>query len=87
MALETEIAFFDKQKPELVEKYLGRFVLIRDSELIGVFNTIQEAIAAGARQFGLSSFLVREVKLEAEAELFIPALSLGLLNANSTRPV
>lgn len=85
--LETERKFFDEHKAEFVEKYLERFVLVKDDELIGVFNTIEEAISEGARQFGLSSFLVRQVSNELESEIYIPALSLGLLNADSTRSV
>jgi hypothetical protein len=85
--LESEQKYFDEHKDELVEKYLDRFVLIKGEELVGVFNTVEEAISEGARRFGLSSFMVRQVSKEAEAEVYIPALSLGLLNANSTRSI
>ena len=85
--LEREIAYYNEHRDELIEKHLGRFVLVKDESLIGVFNTIEQAISEGARRYGLSSFLVREVTRETEKEVFIPALSLGILNADSTRPV
>ncbi|MEJ7624212.1 MAG: hypothetical protein WKF34_09485 [Pyrinomonadaceae bacterium] len=85
--LEKERRFFEKKKTELVDEHLGQFVLIRESKLIGIFNTIEEALAEGARQFGLSPFLVRQITNSAKAEINIPALALGILNANSTRPI
>ena len=85
--LEKEREYFDKHKDEFVAEHLGKFVLIKDNKLVGVFSTIDEALSEGARQFGLTSFLVREITTAPPQEVNIPALSLGILNANSTRPV
>jgi len=85
--LDKERKLYKKKHSELVKTSLGKFVLIKGEELIGVFNTIEEAISEGARRFGLQSFLVREIKHEIETTVNIPALSLGILSANSTRPV
>ena len=85
--LEKERKFFDKNKAKLVAEHVGKFVLVKDSILIGVFNTIEEAISEGARRFGLQSFLVRQVNEAPTPEINIPALTLGILNANSTRPI
>lgn len=87
MMLEKERKFFDRKKAEFIGDHLGRFVLIREDKLVGVFNTIEEAMSEGARRFGLSPFLVRQVSNLVENEINIPALSLGILNANSTRPI
>lgn len=85
--LEKERKFFDRKKAELIDEHLGKFVLIKENELVGVFNTIEETLSEGARRFGLSPFLVRQVNNSVENEINIPALSLGILNANSTRPI
>ena len=57
--LDTERQYFDEHREELLREYPGKFVLIKGQEVIGAFDTIQEALAAGAQQFGLSEFLVR----------------------------
>lgn len=85
--LEKERKFFDRKKAELIAEHLGKFVLVKENKLVGVFNTIEEAMSEGARQFGLSTFLVRQVSNSVENEINIPALSLGILNANSTRSI
>ena len=83
--LEKEREYFKKQRDEWLSRHAGKFVLIKGEELIGVFDTQQEALTEGARRFGTASFLVRQVE-ESEQLVYIPALTLGILRANSTHP-
>ena len=85
--LETEREFFDQIRGQLFSDHSGKFVLIKGSELIGAFATIEEAVTEGARRFGLEPFLVRQVVQNVESDVNIPALELGILSANTTRPV
>ena len=85
--LDKERKFYREKHDELVKTSFGKFVLIKGEEIIGVFNTIEEALSEGARRFGLQSFLVREIRQEVEATIDIPALSLGIISADSTHPV
>ena len=85
--LETERQFFSEHLAELLSQHGEKFVVVKDDELIGAFNTIEDALAEGARRFGLTPFLVRQVTATAEKEINIPALTLGILRADSSRPV
>ncbi len=85
--LEQERKYFDRKRREFVSQHLGKFVLIKGNKLVGSFNTVEEALAEGARQFGLEPFLVRQISKNGEHDLNIPALTLGILNAHSTRSV
>jgi hypothetical protein len=85
--LEKERQYFSDHFQELVDQHLGKFVLIKDDHLIGAFNTIEEALTEGARQFALEPFLVRQVTTVGEKEINIPALTLGILRADSSRPI
>lgn len=82
--LDAERAYFERNQSELEAHHYGRIVLIKDEELIGAFNTIQEALAEGTKRFGLTPFLVRQVGLPVNA-VSIPALTLGILHADPTR--
>ncbi len=82
--LDQELRFYQENKAMLLSQYNGKFIVIKGQELIGSFDTINDALAEGARRFGLESFLVRRVQ-ERQEEIRVPALTLGLLNANSTR--
>jgi hypothetical protein len=83
--LEQERKFFREHRAEWEKTYAGKFVLVKGEALVGTFDAADTAVSEGIRKFGTESFLVRNVG-EKEEEIRIPALMLGLLNANSTLP-
>jgi hypothetical protein len=79
--LERERAFYVAHEAEWATAHPGRFVVVKGESLLGAFDSIEEALAAGAATFGLESFLVRKLG-EKQTEVNIPALTLGLLRAD-----
>jgi hypothetical protein len=59
--IQTEIAGYEQMRAELESKYLGRWVLVHDRKLIGVYDTFQAAAEAAVRAFGRDSCLIRQV--------------------------
>jgi hypothetical protein len=59
--LEREIETYEQHKEELVGTAAGKYVLIKEDVLVGVFDTQADAIRQGYRQFGNTPFLVKEV--------------------------
>jgi len=59
-ALETEYATFVSLLPRLAHEE-GKFALIHRSDLAGVYETYQDALAAGYEKFGLKPFLVKQI--------------------------
>ncbi len=83
--LETEREFFEKNREDLLKRFPGRFVVIKGEQMLGPFESIQDALAGGAKEYGMTSFLVRRTDQVPE-EASIPALALGLLHADSSHP-
>ncbi len=83
--LERERAFYTAHEAEWMATHPGRFVVVKDERLLGAFDSMEEALAAGAAAFGRQSFLVRRLG-EKPAELSTPAPTLGLLRANPQHP-
>jgi hypothetical protein len=79
--LKTERDFFAEHIDEWLKQASGRFALIKGAELIGFYNTIEEALTEGARQFQHEPFLVRPI-VANQTSPSIPALTLGILRAN-----
>jgi len=79
--LEQERQFFSDQAGEWEKTHPGKFVVVKDRALVGFFDSLDEALSAGAARFGLKSFLVRRIGARAEA-VQIPALTLGLLRGH-----
>jgi len=84
--LEREIQYFDEHRDELLAKHRHQFVLIKGDRLLGAFQTMEEALSEATRRFGLDSYLVRQVE-ESQDPVNIPALTLGILGANTPHPV
>ncbi len=76
--LATEIAYFNAQRPLLLQHHAGKFVLIKGEELIGSFDMAETAFNEGARRFGLDGFLMKQV-VPVEPPATSPALYAGLL--------
>lgn len=83
--LERERAFYGAHEVEWAAAHPGRFVVVKGEQMLGVFDTMEDALAAGAASFGLDSFLVRKLGQKPD-EVNIPALTLGLLRANPQHP-
>ena len=64
--LDTELRTYEQNRDHLLLTAEGKFVLIRKSQVIGVYDSKMDAIAAGYQQFGNVPFLVKQiVKVEA----------------------
>jgi hypothetical protein len=61
MALEKEIATYDRKKPELLANE-GKFVLIHGDDVAGIWDTWEEALGAGYDKFGLKPFMVKQIE-------------------------
>jgi hypothetical protein len=81
MALETELAFYETIKEELLQHYQGKFVLIIGNERLGVFDKSEDAYARGIELKGNVPMLIKRIDQNEPIER-IPAMVLGLINAH-----
>ncbi len=69
-ALARELETYLRHKDELLARAAGWFVLIRHEEVIGVFASRPDALAAGYERFGNTPFLVHQVTEHEEPMTF-----------------
>ena len=50
--LKEEQAFFEANRAALLKEHQGKFALIKGSELIGTFDTDENAYTEGVAKFG-----------------------------------
>jgi hypothetical protein len=60
--LEKETRAFQRELPKLIEQSQGRFVLIHDDHVDGVWDTYDDALQAGYERYQLVPFLVKQVR-------------------------
>lgn len=66
---ERENAYFEKNRAIwLNEGHEGQIAVIKGEELLGFYDTQEEAFAAGEKRF-TESFMVREVKRDDEVQV------------------
>ena len=79
--LEQELAYFEANRTRLLTEHPGKYVLIKAAELVGAFDTPENAYTAGLQRFGNTPFLIKQV-LPEDPVNHVPALSLGLIRAH-----
>ncbi len=60
-ALEAEFRYYREHQKELVKDHDGKFVVIRGSEVLGVFDTYEQAYADTVQEHPLGTFLIQRV--------------------------
>ena len=58
---ETELAVFERHREEWLESDLGRFALLKGETVLGPYDTQNDAISIGYKEYGNVPFLVKEV--------------------------
>jgi hypothetical protein len=61
-ALRVELETYERRKAELLQQGEGRFVLIQDSEVAGIWDNYEDALKAGYEKYGLRPFLVKQIR-------------------------
>ena len=59
--LEREQSFYHTHVEEFTNLYKGKVLLIKGEELIGIFDSEEEAYSEGVRRFGNEPFLIKRV--------------------------
>lgn len=68
--LQAELETYNKLLPELL-KDEGKFALIHDGDLQGIYETYDDALQVGYDQFGVDSvFLVKKILASEQVQYF-----------------
>ena len=59
-ALATELATYNAELPNWVGQE-GRFTLIKGNDVLGLYDTYSDALAAGYKACGLEPFMVKQI--------------------------
>jgi hypothetical protein len=70
--LAREIAAFETTRQELERKHWGKWVLFKDADLVGVYETLGATADDAVCRFGRGPYLIRQVG--AQALTYLPRL-------------
>ena len=78
--LAREIARYESMRAELEKNHNGEWVLIHQEEMVGTYNSFEDAGRAAVRRFGRGPYLIRKV---GAPPLTLPAsVQFRYINAN-----
>ncbi|MDP3661311.1 MAG: DUF5678 domain-containing protein [bacterium] len=58
--LQIQLEYFKTHQDELVEKYEGKFLVIKDQKVQNVYDTETEAYTDAKKRFELGTFLIQQ---------------------------
>lgn len=76
MPLEKELETYYRNKDNLIVENKGKFVLIKDSQIVGVYTSSEDALTAGLQKFGNVPFLIKEIEIDDSAHFFYSGVAL-----------
>ena len=76
--LKKELEVYERMRKELLEKYRGKVVAIKDGKLIGVYDSEEEAFKDVLEKYGFVPVLIKRVTDKEKPEE-IPSYTYGLL--------
>ncbi len=71
--LKKEFEYYLAHQTELVEKYNGKFLVIKNEEVIGIYDDQVQAVTLSRKSHELGTFLVQKVE-PGDAGLKITAI-------------
>lgn len=77
---EKEIAYYEANKERLLKEFPWKFILIKDDQEYGLFDTDEAAYDAGIELFGEEQFFIQEI-IEEDCAANFPACQIGLTHA------
>lgn len=60
-ALEKEFNYYKNNQKTLVKKYEGKYIVIKNENVVGVYGTQEEAIQESIKSYKLGTFLVQYI--------------------------
>jgi hypothetical protein len=61
MPIDDDIAAYEALRQQLESDQMGKWVLIRNRELVAVFDSFEAAADEAVRRFGRGPYLIRQV--------------------------
>ena len=68
--INEELQYFESIEQELVQKYLNKFIVVHNKEVVGNFDKDAEAYAFASKKYEAGTFLIRQALKEREPQVF-----------------
>ena len=74
--LQKEVETYNAKLPELLGS-VGKFVVIKEDQIAGIYDTYSDALQIGYERFKLQPFLVKQIAPTDQVQSFTRELDFG----------
>ncbi len=68
--LDQEYAVYESRREELEASQAGKYALIKGDELIGAYDSLDDALRVAVPKFGRGPYLIKEIGLPEPESVF-----------------
>jgi hypothetical protein len=61
MALKDEIQAYEEMRLDLEARALGKWAVVHERQLFGIFDTMEQAAAEAVKNFGRGPYLIHQI--------------------------
>ena len=58
--LRENYRYYETHHPEIVKKHLNKFIIIREQEIVGSYDTLEEAVKEASKKYELGTFIIQK---------------------------
>lgn len=58
--LKKDFAYYVQNHKEIVKKYLNKYIVIKNQEIIDSYDTFEEAAAESSKKYELGTFIIQK---------------------------
>ena len=80
--LDEEVKYYESQREKLLATDRDKFVLIKGTNIIGIYESDANAYAEGLSKIGNEPFLIKQITEQDGDTVTLPAFVLGLIDAH-----
>lgn len=64
--LDKEYNYFKKNKARLLKQYANKFIVIKGEQVVGHYDSQEEALKESSQKYKLGTFLIQKVSSSAD---------------------
>lgn len=70
--LKNNYNYYIANHSEIIKKYLNKFIIIKDEEIVDAYDTFEEAVEESSKKYELGTFIIQKCSenIEEDTQIF-----------------
>lgn len=70
--LKKDFDYYVKNHKEIIQKYLNKYIIIKEEKIVDSYNTFEEALEKASKKYELGTFIIQKCSenLDEQTQIF-----------------